>query len=509
MPYNPGITDQRGAIWQQALGNIGTSVSQGIQQYQANKQLAGQSIAQFEATAKNYPDILQFLENDQSKAPDAVKSAYQALKTGGTVPLQKATLLAQFAASYGQQKQASQESQARDLQLQTAQLQFAAQKRQQDYLNSILQGGPAGPGGSPASPAPLAAPLPPSSMAPNGVPSVPGGTPMAPAQTPGVAQSGPPNAAPAALAQFVQGYARAVGAFPPPEAIEKFMTAQMGRETPIGVVSGAVGVDKDGRPNSQSYNWVYRKGDGSTRVDTSPMSLPYGSKPPGQQLDPDTFTPITSATAPTAQPKDPVIMTPERQKALEDSTTHLNLLQANEDKITKMEQAVAAYIKQNPQGMRTNPAMGTHAGLALRQMVFGDTTGQLVNQGVANNLNAIMENMRGESKSLGMRLTGTEWDQLKQAFPKTTDAPDVMLSGMENVKRANAFSKEYAQAYVKNLRTMSPGDAAAAANDAVRKAFPSPVQGMPQVKNKEDYDALPSGLHTPFKTPGGQIRYKP
>lgn len=525
MPYAPGIADQRGEIWQKALGNVGTSISQGIQQYAANKQMAGQSLAQFEAAAAQNPDMLQFLENENSKAPDAVKSAFQSLKTGGTVPLQKAAMLAQFASSYSQQKQVAQEAKARQLQIDSAQMQFDITKRQQGYLNSVLQGNSAQPGAAPAAaaPAPAGAPLPPSSMAMPGSPSVPGGmaAPTAARQpmagTP--ASSDPTTTAPAALSQFVQGYARAVGMFPPPEAIEKFMTAQMGRETPIGVVAGGVTTDADGRATAQSYNWVYRKGDGSTRVAPEAVSVPYGNKPPGTQLDPTSFTPVaagTSSAAPAAPSNNaPVVMTTERQKAIQETMSHLNLLDQNEEKIAKLNSAVNAYKEANPQGMRTNIVGGTDTGLMLRRAIFGDVSGQLVNQGIAGNLNAIMENLRGESKSLGMRLTGAEWMQLKEAFPKTTDAPEVMASGMQAITRANAFAKLYAQEYAKNLKTMAPGDAATAANEVVRKVMPSPFAdavkagstGMPTVTTQAEYNSLKSG--TQFLTPSGKVRVKP
>lgn len=521
MPYNPQATDIRGQIFAQAGQQLGGELGAGIRQYAQNKQMAAQAVGNFEGALKANPQMLQFLESDN--APDAVKSAYNSLKTGGAVNFQKAAILSQFADTYGRTQTQGLSNQAATL-ANTAATQANSQAayenaRRQKYdswIDAMSSGAAAGTGGAAAaagpSPAPAApvAPSAPDGSAPAPVPQAP--APIQPSAPPPGSIMGPnipaqPGSA-IPIQNFVRSYVQAMHMPPPPAVLEKFMATQMDQEQPIGVIPGASSTDANGTVNSQTYNWVYRKGSGGTRVAPEPVTVPTGGKPPGQILDPQTFQPVTASTLAKAPDQSkPVIMTPERQKAINDTATHLNLLQNNEDKLAKMDMAVAAYNKANPNGLRTNMVMGTPHGLMLRQALFGDVTGPLVNQGVASNLNAIMENMRGDNKSLGMRLTGTEWDQLKEAFPKTTDAPSVMVSGMESVKRANAFAKTYAQEYLKNLKTKAPGDASEAANESTRKIYPSLSSGPPLVKNQEDYDVLPSG--TSFRTPSGTIRTKP
>lgn len=488
MPLQLFVPPQSGQLLGQGIASAGQSIADGIRQYSQNKLMSGQAIGKFEAAAKANPDIMQFLQGPG--APPELAKAFMKLGKEGSVPLKDAALLAQFADTYQGQKQQQQQTQMGAIQLQQAQ-------RQQSFLAQMMAGGG---GGQPQQ-----------GGAPQGMGQfMPQGQSAAQAQ----GQAPAPPGISDAVQGFVRSYAQGTGMMPPPEAIEKFVAVQLGRETPVGVVMGTAKADKDGNPIAQTWNRVYRKGDGSVRVDNSPIETVYGAPPPGQLLDSTAFQPISPQTIgqPIKQGDMPSAMTPERQQAIKDATEHLNLLALNEQKINKLGDAVQAYIKANPGGLRTNPVMGTGPGLAFRQMVFGDTTGPTLNQGISNNLNTIMDNMREGSKngSLGMRLTQNEWNQLKEAFPKTTDAPDVMLKGFQNIAATNQYTKAYAQEYLKNLRTMTPGDAAEAANKAV--SMPAvqqirPQSNLPVVANKSQYDALKSGEQ--FTTPSGQVRMKP
>lgn len=118
--YNPGVgydTQSMGQGIQQAAQNLAT----GLREMQANKTMAGQAIARFEATAAANPDILKFL--DAGQAPSAASSAYKSLLSGGTLPVQKAALLAQFADTFTNQQKQAQEAKAREMQLRQFQMQ--------------------------------------------------------------------------------------------------------------------------------------------------------------------------------------------------------------------------------------------------------------------------------------------------------------------------------------------------------------------------------------------------
>lgn len=119
MPYAPGVQDISGQLRSQGTvakyGGIASGVSEGVQEYQKNKFLAGQAIAKFEAMAGQDPDMIKYLESEQ--APSAVGSAINKLHRDGTVGMKDAAVLAQFAESYSTQKRAQQESQARQQQM--------------------------------------------------------------------------------------------------------------------------------------------------------------------------------------------------------------------------------------------------------------------------------------------------------------------------------------------------------------------------------------------------------
>lgn len=124
MAYNPGIsydTQSMGQGIQRGAQNLAT----GLREMQANRTMAGQALARFEATAAANPDILKFL--DAGQAPSAAASAYKSLLSGGTLPVQKAAILAQFADTFTNQQKQAQETKAREMQLRQFQMQAQQQ----------------------------------------------------------------------------------------------------------------------------------------------------------------------------------------------------------------------------------------------------------------------------------------------------------------------------------------------------------------------------------------------
>jgi len=295
------------------------------------------------------------------------------------------------------------------------------------------------------------------------------------------------------IAKQYAAYVQGVHAAPQPDTINKWVSTYLGQEKPIGRTN--LGPKLDDKANVIGTNWgqVTRRNDGTVMVKPSDMVLPVGQLPPNSPVLDGQGNPIQPGAvgAPIASPgivsgtaaPTPIPMTPARQQAIKDAQDHLNLLTQNEAKINNLGQQVAAYIKANPNGAQTNAWMGTPFGLNIRRAIYGDVSGQNLDQGVANNLNAIMDNMREGSKtgSLGMRLTGSEWAQLKQAFPNPTQAPETQIQGWKNIASTNSYAKNYAMNYLKNIQTMQPGDAALAANAATPKPnfeamqLPNPV----------------------------------
>lgn len=105
--YNPGVQNISGQIMAQGINNASQSIAQAIQQYQQNKHMAGQAIAQFEGAASSNPDMLQYLSSEQ--ANPEIKSAFSKLQKGGAVGFKDAAALATFANSYQANKSAQAE----------------------------------------------------------------------------------------------------------------------------------------------------------------------------------------------------------------------------------------------------------------------------------------------------------------------------------------------------------------------------------------------------------------
>lgn len=278
------------------------------------------------------------------------------------------------------------------------------------------------------------------------------------------------------FSQWFNNYVQTVRTSPTAEASQNFLNKAMAAAKPVGLVPAGVQIDGQGHVIGQKWARVTQDGIGNRTVGSPDMVLPVGQMPQGQVLDSKTFQPLTpsgvgqgnAGTGQTVAPMDTptsVPMTQDRQQAIKDATEQVNMLSQNEQKIQTLGGAVAANIKNTPDWMNRFNS-GDSFWLGVRRALYGDSSGQELNQGVANNLNSIMDNMRSGSKngSLGMRLTTTEWDQLKQGFPAPGQPVQTQVKGWQNLAAMNTYAKNYAQSYLKNLQTMAPGDAATKAN---------------------------------------------
>ncbi len=109
MPFAPNVQYDSQAL-SRGVSEGMQGITQGLKEYTANKHMASQALAQFEATIAANPDLLGVLSGGQ--APSGAASAYKALTSGGSLPVQKAAMLNQFAQTFVAQKTKAQEEQA-------------------------------------------------------------------------------------------------------------------------------------------------------------------------------------------------------------------------------------------------------------------------------------------------------------------------------------------------------------------------------------------------------------
>ncbi len=100
------------AVAQGAMQGL-EGVMKGVEQYQKNKQVAAAATAAFEGAIAANPELLQTISAPE--APPKVAAAFKKLQKGA-VDADNATMLAGFAASYVQQKQAAADLAFRDMQ---------------------------------------------------------------------------------------------------------------------------------------------------------------------------------------------------------------------------------------------------------------------------------------------------------------------------------------------------------------------------------------------------------
>jgi len=506
-------TSGPGMLLMQGMSQASQGLAGGVQQYLQMKQQDAAATGQIEALLQQQgqqgiaslsPDG-QNLANKFLTGKATIKDKLQLLGEANTAMTvrQNQIAMAQKQAEIARDQALSQGqgllNQGYGIANQLQRLALQQAQRQNAYIQSILGGSAGGQQPQTQPQAPIA----------NGAMGVGPGTPYPAGPAVSVQPTAPNPQAAAALADpsqnaaqpipsniqqqvgnWYKNYVASVRAAPPPEAVAGYVGKLMGADQPIGVVQSGVQLDGKGNIIGNKWSRVTQNGYGSKTVQPADTVLPVGQFPQAQLLDSNTFKPLTAQgigqplakPGPVADSAPPATapMTPERQQEIKDATDHVNILTKNEGQIQNLGQQAANYIKANPNQLRDGSWMGTPFGLGVRRVIFGDPSGELLNQGVAQNLNAIMDVMREGSKngSIGMRLTGSEWQQLKAGMPETTDSPQGIIAGVKNMATTNAFFKNYATAYLKNLQTMQPGDAATAAHKAVPFPTITPVRGI-------------------------------
>lgn len=129
-----------GQLIGRGIENAASGISQGIQQYAQNKQMASRDIAEFEAVAQSNPQLLQTLQGEG--VSKEVSSAFKKLQSGG-VGSKDAAILSSFARTYTAGQQAQRAAQLQQMQLAEAQRTQAAGQRLgmlNQYMGGVGQG---------------------------------------------------------------------------------------------------------------------------------------------------------------------------------------------------------------------------------------------------------------------------------------------------------------------------------------------------------------------------------
>lgn len=168
MPYDPKITDQRGALRAQGIvaagnnyGGALANMGQQFQQFQQNRLLANQAVGQIEGALKANPELFDILTKSEEnpngpQPPSQAAQAFLKLQKNGALPMQDAALLSQYVQTYAGTKAEAQKAQLQQAQINEAKARtaqanvgadsdrFSLQQRQgdqasQDSLNARLQ----------------------------------------------------------------------------------------------------------------------------------------------------------------------------------------------------------------------------------------------------------------------------------------------------------------------------------------------------------------------------------
>jgi hypothetical protein len=256
---------------------------------------------------------------------------------------------------------------------------------------------------------------------------------------------------------FLAKYAKTYGTMPPAEMLSKIHEQISGIEQPVGVVyAGSQNDDKLGPRDI--YNRVYRKMDGTTRVDNSPINLQAGAPAPGNVLDPQTFK---AKGSPAGAPDNSYITkSPTQQKAISEASESLAGLQDSSQFIKQYGDAIDEYVATNTKGNQTNAFLGTPKGLAFRA-ALGDTTGKNLESLAAQALTKTLGSVKG-----GGRLNANELEALQAANPNATDPNSVLVRKKAALQMGQDVAMKRATLYKANLLAgMTPGEAESKAVD--------------------------------------------
>lgn len=123
MPFAPNVSDQRGQLLAQGIGNMSQAVAAGMKEYQANKERDAHAQGVITAIIQQNPDILK-------SADDRTQSLFKKFGEGNT-GLKDNIFLAGWAATAQKQASAKQEAQMRQRQAEMLAAQTAEIQRQQ------------------------------------------------------------------------------------------------------------------------------------------------------------------------------------------------------------------------------------------------------------------------------------------------------------------------------------------------------------------------------------------
>lgn len=361
--YAPVINNVPAELTANALNSFGDSIAGGMQQFRQNNMMAQQAMGKFLGAAQSNPDMLKFLSGDS--APPELSGALSKLQKGGTLPVQQAALLAQFADTYTKGKEQQQQMQVRQAQIDQANAQtadIASQAKSRDLQNQILtrkqkmvedifnQKNPDSPLTNDA-----AGPQPISFHAP----------------------TAPEPTRKGVFMNLVQSTADIPDAKTTDEAYRAQHAAWADISRPLGFVRGGQEKDKEGK-DVQNWYPVAVKNNQEIVQAKDPLKTYLGVPAPGPEIDGKTFTPVPQQAPQAGQAGVPPInLSEDAKKDLIDGSNNLQRFQQSLALLNKMD-AVNAAMKQKRAGGMSGLTGGSFINNTIEPMM-GDTTGQQFN----------------------------------------------------------------------------------------------------------------------------------
>lgn len=473
----------------QAGQSLGAGIGQAIQNYRQNKLMVAQSTAKFEAAVSQDPKLMQFLASPQASqtSPDVTAAAQRLLK-GGSVNLKDAALLGTFADSWQSQKaiqtqQANVQSQtdANNLQNQMAQNRLG-------YLQQLM--GAPGAGAGPQQGPSMAQSLSGQGQGSSGAPPasvgqfLPQGSPSqmqqqatgVPSPTPSSSVTiQPPTPVGMSDPRVQQAYAQAMrmtlgdpdrsqaAAQQAASAINQQQTAayqaQAGASKPTGNLYFKRIDYKDGLPQMDVYSPEIIKGPGTASQSMSAgdqeITVPHGTRPPGQVVQIGTGAPAQSQASP-YNTNDPTWQK-DVQQAYSDAASSGDALASAK----LLNDAAQAYVSGGTP--KFNQIMANPAAAKLLQFFSGTNPLDGLKMALSYNTSAVMNQIRSGNGSVGGRILQNEYDNTRELLGNPSMPPQQLLDAAQNnyLLRLQHFNLDKSFAHYREI--MPSGEAEAMA----------------------------------------------
>ncbi len=453
LSYNPTVNNFAGQAALSGLQSAGADIAGGMKQMQQNALMGQQATAKFLGAAQANPDILQFLSSDN--APQELASAFSSLQKGGSLPVQKAALLAQFAETYTQGK-----AQQQDQQLRAQQIAMGKQKLA--GMQQLFGGdGAGGQGVSPQGQAPAQTPqqpqggaqlsVPPNDNAPRAIMQPPApvtiSSPQIKAMYPQALRMtfGDPDKATTLLQQQA-------------DAINANAKANYDRMVATEKSTGNLyfkRIDyKNGMPQATIYVPEVAVGPGtaneSLKEGPNEISVPLGQQPPGKIVLRGGGDSSAPATPYNTNDQD---WQKDVKDAYQQQASSAGLLADAK----QLKDAATAYATGGSN--KLNVLLGDPTYAKIKQMFTGANPLNDLQIAMAANTNAVLAQIRMGNGSTGGRIMQTEYENAAKVLGSGTMTNQSLLAAANNIYNLSARQNDIDKAYATYRSQMPSGDA--------------------------------------------------